>query len=39
MKVQNCCKAATICAGLSVQDDIQNFYLFVWVRRRSDGCE
>ena len=38
MKVQNCCKAVTICAGLSVQDDIQIFYLFACVRS-SVGCE
>ena len=32
MKVQICCKAETICAGLSVQDDIQRFYLLVCFR-------
>lgn len=38
MKAQICCKAVTICAGLSAQDDIRIFYLFVYVRS-SVGCE
>ena len=32
MKAQICCKDETICAGLSVQDDIQRFYLLVCFR-------